>query len=200
MLGRRIARDGSRTWYLRPGRTVSAALVLPGGELVAGAVRETVLAYELDARGRPRALRVMRVGELRGGASAALRRGVGRGKLAAAGGAVVELEGTLDLREPAARAAAAALLAALAGGGGRHRRWRAVRGPSAGSSRGTAGSTAASTCATRVTTGLGVGAALGTKLDAGLERTADGLRLLAAETRLPGLPFLPRDDCRRPHL
>jgi hypothetical protein len=28
------------------------------------------------------------------------------------------------------------------------------------------------------------------------EQTRKGMRLLSAETRLPGLPFLPRDDCR----
>ena len=37
---------------------------------------------------------------------------------------------------------------------------------------------------------------LGGKLGGAFARTHDGMRLLTAETRLPGLPFLPRDDCR----
>jgi hypothetical protein len=43
---------------------------------------------------------------------------------------------------------------------------------------------------------LGAQLALGTQLGGSFARTREGMRLLSAETRLPGLPFLPRDDCR----
>jgi hypothetical protein len=46
------------------------------------------------------------------------------------------------------------------------------------------------------TVGVSAVVGLGVEVGAGLERTTEGLRLLDAETRLPGLPFLPRDDCR----
>ena len=43
---------------------------------------------------------------------------------------------------------------------------------------------------------LGAKLALGSELGGAFSRTHEHMRLLSAETRLPGLPFLPRDDCR----
>jgi hypothetical protein len=192
LLGRRLRPDGSKTWYLQLDAAATAGLGLGAGELEAAASRQAVLAVELDPRGRPRTLGVTLSGEL--GADATLHAAAGA-QLRAGGAAVVELEATLDLREPANRDAAAELLGALtdpralpalpervralreriARHGQLDRRIYAMR---------------------RSAAGLGAGVGLGAKLGAGFDRTTSDLRLLEAETRLPGLPFLPRDDCR----
>ncbi|HMJ01508.1 MAG TPA: hypothetical protein VK506_01130 [Conexibacter sp.] len=195
LLGRRERRDGARTWYLRLSSAATAALELTGSELTGGAAGDAVLSYEVDPEGRPRTLGVTLAGELHGRMDAARALGPARASLAAGGGAVVELEATLDLREPAVRGPAARLLAALTDQSSltlvlqRARALGAVIARRAQIDRRTF-------AATHAATGIGAGAALGAKLDGGVERTIDGLRLLAAETRLPGLPFLPRDDCR----
>ena len=187
VLGRRVARDGARTWYLRVGAAAVAGLHLDALELGADAGGEAVIAYALDARGRPATLGIQVAGEASGHLGAAGAR--------AGGGLVTELEATLDLHGAANRAAAAALLGALrdprelpalpgrvarlaaliAREGRIDRRLYAVRDAA---------------------TGVDGLLALGLELGGGFERATRGLRLVRAETRLPGLPFLPRDDCR----
>lgn len=187
VLGRRLARDGAATWYLRLSAEAAAALALDGLRLTGGAAAQALLAYELDAAGRPRALRVALAGEADAGLAAELAGAT----LSSGAGALVELEATLDLRDPANRAAASAVLAAsgplslldrLRSLGARiarraqlDRRVYAVR---------------------RDAAGYGAGASAGAGLAGSLDTTTSSLRLLRADTRLPGLPFLPRDDCR----
>lgn len=192
LLGRQERRDGSRTWYVKLGATATAALELPGAALSGAAAGDAVLAYELDAAGRPRSLNVALAGELRGRAEIGHAVGPAQASIAGGAGLLVELDATLDLREPANRAAAAGLFHALTDP-------RAL--PRAASRLGNRIARHARLdrrifAATRDTTGIGAGVARGYKLDAGIDATSDHLRLLAAETRLPGLPFLPRDDCR----
>jgi hypothetical protein len=113
----------------------------------------------------------------------------------AGSGRVVELEATLDLREPANRAAAAALLEALSDPGKIATLPAHVR--ALGERIAQRGQLDRRVYAVRRSAGgVAVGVGLGAKLDGGLDRTTSDLRLLRAETRLPGLPFLPRDDCR----
>ncbi len=194
LLGRRLGRTGERTWYLRLGAVATAALGLPGGELTAGAGHDAVLAYELDARGIPHTLRVSTAVELRDGAAATGTLGSRRAALAAGEGTVVELEATLDLREAVIREAAAGLVDALTGPDATAlvRRARTLGGQIV--RRGQVDLRVYASA--RTSTGLGAGVAFGAKLDGELERATSGLRLIRAETRLPGLPFLPRDDCR----
>ena len=187
VLGRRRRRDGTSTWYLQLDATTTAALGLPDAT-VAG---EGVLAYELDPRGKPRSLSVQVAGEA--GAGAQLR---GAGPAAGiAGGAVVELEAGLDLRDPANRLAADRVLGALADPGSLSAlpdRARALAQRIAQFGRLDRRVYALN----RTAAAYEGHAALGIKAGAGFEHTTRGLRLLSAETRLPGLPFLPRDDCR----
>jgi hypothetical protein len=189
VLGRRVARDGTTTWYLRLAGAAGARLGLPGLGASGDASGEAVVSYAVDARGRPTTLGVQlaaRAAALGGPATADADVHVARG-----GGALVELQGTLDLHDPANRAAASALLdarapaalpARLAALGRRiavaGRIDRRLYTVSEGAS------------------GVGANVALGLELGGGFERTTSGVRLLSAETRLPGLPFLPRDDCR----
>jgi hypothetical protein len=192
LLGRRVRRDGGRTWYVKLGAVATAALELPGSELAAGTGGGAVLSYELDAAGRPRALGVALAGEMRGRAQTARALGSARASLGVGTGLLVELEATLDLRDPANRAAAADLLDVATDPRALLHRARILGERIARHAQLDRRFFAAS----RTASGLGAGVALGAKLDGGLERTTDGLRLLGAETRLPGLPFLPRDDCR----
>lgn len=194
LLGRRLRRDGGTTWYLKLSATATAALRLPA-ELAAGLSGDAVLSYELDADGRPHQLRLALAGELRGRTALARTLGSTRASLAAGEGVVMELDATLDLREPAYRIAAAELLEALTD------RRRLPRLPQRAYALGRRIVEGAQLdrrflAAARTATGLGAGIARGIKLDGDFERTTNDLRLLGAETRLPGLPFLPRDDCR----
>jgi hypothetical protein len=195
LLGRRLRRDGERTWYLQLGAVATAALELSGGELIAEARPSAVLAYTADRDGRPRALVVTTAGVLHAGAVADGALGAGRGSLAAGLGGLVELEATLDLRVAANRAAVAGVLEALTSPA------LLPRLPERASRLGSriAGHAQLDRrlyAVARTETGIGAGVALGARLDGGVERASEGLRLVGAETRLPGLPFLPRDDCR----
>jgi hypothetical protein len=197
LLGRRERRDGARAWYLRLDGAVTAALGLSNAMLGAGVDSggEAVASYELDARGRPRELRIMSARAARGDATLTRKVGAGRASLAAGAAAVVEVEATLDLREAANRRAAADLLGALTDPGAAAT--LPLRARTVGERLARRAQIDRRTFAvTRTGTGFGAGVALGARLDAGVERTTDDLRLLRAETRLPGLPFLPRDDCR----
>ena len=183
LLGRQQRRDGGRTWYLRLDPSVTGALALPSTAPFAAAGAQALLAYEVDARGRPRSLRASLAGTVAAG-------GIGHSR--SGGGRVLELDATLDLREPADRAAAAALLEALGDPRALPARARAL-----GARFARRGQLDRRTYAVRRTAdGLGAGIGLGARLDGALDRTTDELRLLSAETHLPGLPFLPRDDCR----
>ena len=166
-------------------------LALPHLALDGSVNGEAVLGYELDAARRPRALHVSVAGAASAEATAELLEAT-----AAEGvGALVELDATLDLREPANRMAAAALLdalgdpAALASIPARARALGTRLVQDARIDRRTY-------VVRRSANGVGAGIGLGAKLDGGFDRTTTVLRLVGAETRLPGLPFLPRDDCR----
>jgi Flp pilus assembly pilin Flp len=188
-LGRRTARDGARTWYLRLAGEATAGLEVPVAALRWLTSGEAVASIAFDASGRPRSLGVSLAREA--GADAALGAGRALRASASAGAgraALVELEATLDLRDAANRAAAGALLRVP---------------PRAGALRALAARIASHgqldrrVYAIRRTSGeIGATVGLGLRLGAAFERTTSGLALVDARTRLPGLPFLPRDDCR----
>lgn len=194
LLGRRWRRDGSRTWYLRLDATATADLQLPAA-LGAGAGGDAVLGYEVDADGRPRSLTLSLVGQLEGQAAASHAAGPARAALAVGGGVLLELDATLDLREPATRDAAVALLQALTDRTKLALVPRRVRALGREIVR-HAQLDRRTFAMLRTSSGIAAGVARGAELDAGFEQAASGMRLLSAETRLPGLPFLPRDDCR----
>jgi hypothetical protein len=205
LLGARLARDGTRTWYLQLDASLGARLAR-GAAVRAGAGGrgQALVSYALDADGRPTQLVVHTVArwsaggalgaELEpGSAAAVLTRANGR--IGAEAGRATELDATLDLRDSRNRRVAAAFIAAL-------------RDPLA---LGELPARAAALRARIVRAGvvdrrtyaissdafaLGAKLALGEQLGADFERRHEGARLLRAETRLPGLPFLPRDDCR----
>lgn len=214
VLGRRIRRDGETTWYLRLSAAASARLRLPASALAARGGGGAVLSYTLDRDGRPRTLGLHLAGAAAGTASLAgegrsgggtARGASGRGTTGgadAAGGhgadgegraSLVELDASLDLTVPDNRAAAAELLDAL-------------------TSDLAAAPALAAALSARIArrgqidlrryalrsdaTQLGGELSLGISLGGSFERTSKGLRLVDARTRLPGLPFLARDDCR----
>lgn len=193
VLGRRRARDGETTWYVRLGGAASAKLRLPAGALAGGEGGRAVLSYRLDRAGRPLALGVHLAGEE--SASAALA-GDGKRARASSGGGrgnVVELEAGLDLTEPANRAVAAELLDAVTGDlASAPERASALAALIARDGQIDVRRYALRTSATQ----FGASVSLGISLGGSFERTTKGLRLVEAQTRLPGLPFLPRDDCR----
>jgi hypothetical protein len=195
ILGRRLSRDGSRTWYLRLGAAATGGLALPFGGAGASGRTESVLSYRVDRHGLPIDLRVET--SARAGAGGALR--LQRQATAVRGGAgeaaVVELDATLDLRDPANLAAARVVLDAML----HPTRLAALPASAAQLGRRFAehGELDRRTYVlSDAATGVGASAALGVELAGGFDRTTERLRLLTAETRLPGLPFLPRDDCR----
>jgi len=193
-LGVQRLRDGSSTWFVALDDAAGAAL-LPTAQLGIGAGGERVLAYTRDAQRRPVSLTLESVVD--GAASGAL--GVTRGRVAAdasgALGQLTELEAKLDLRDTRNLAAATAFMAALRDPFAVARLQRSTaalvrRISSAGVV--TRRTYAVSSSAFAV----GARLVLGAQLGGGFERTRESMRLISAETRLPGLPFLPRDDCR----
>jgi hypothetical protein len=195
ILGRKRGRDGATTWYLQLDAATTASLGLTAVASSGSVGGEAVLAYGLDPHGRPRSLDVQLTGGI--GADLQVDRAYRAAGLTAAGGAggVVELEAGLDLREAANRTAAAGLLAALTdldSSSALPARARALAQRIAEQGQ----LDRRVYALTRTATGYEGGAALGIKVGGGFEHTTRGLRLLSAETRLPGLPFLPRDDCR----
>lgn len=193
LLGARLKRDGSSTWFMQLDATAAAGVA--GGAVGLHGERTAILSYTLDAQRRPVELVVHSVA--REDAASALHGAHGRwsGGAGAGAGLVTERDMTLDLHDPANRAAAAAFVAALrdplAFGELRDRaavvRERIARTGSVDRRTYVLSSSAFE---------LGAKLALGGQLGAAFEQTREGMRLLAAETRLPGLPFLPRDDCR----
>lgn len=195
LLGARLRRDGSSTWFLQLDAALGADVELAPQTLSPSWQHQAVVSYTLDARRRPVELVIHTVA--RGAARGILRgtRGAGRAGLGAGRALLTELDATLDLHDAQNRAAAAAFVDALRDPlalAELRRRAAAVRErvARAGIVDRRTYSLASSTFE------LGVRVALGAQLGGAFERTAEGMRLLAAETRLPGLPFLPRDDCR----
>ena len=194
VLGRRTRRDGATTWYLRLTRAVTAGLELPGTRASWTRERRAIVSYALDAHGRPAKLGVLLAGEGRADVASIGKHGV-RGAAGSGDGDVTELEATLDLRDRANRAAAAGLLDALRASRTLDVLTASVRALAARLALG--GQLDRRTYAlTRWASGTGATACVGLEVGAAFERSTRSMRLLSAETRLPGLPFLPRDDCR----
>jgi hypothetical protein len=195
LIGARTSSDGSSTWFLQIDAGYGVEAALGPDSLTASRQRQAVVSYALDAGGRPKELVVHSVTEA--GAQAALR-GVRDGRSARGGGGgelVTELDGTLDLHDAQNRAVADAFVAALKyplATGVLKRRAVALHERFA-----SAGVVDRRTYAlTSSAFALGAKVSLGTQVGMDFEQTRKGMRLLSAETRLPGLPFLPRDDCR----
>jgi hypothetical protein len=152
-----------------------------------------VLAYSADRRGRPLTLTAHLAVET--SAQAGMQAGADAGGLSAAmaRGAAVELDATLDLQDTANVAETKSVLDALVHPGLLSELPARVRALAA-RFRADGEIDRRIYALQRSTTGVAIG--LGARAGAAFERTTSGLRLLSAETRLPGLPFLPRDDCR----
>ncbi|MDW5595210.1 hypothetical protein VSS74_12740 [Conexibacter stalactiti] len=213
VLGRRIARDGTTTWYVQLSSEAAAQLDLSAGELALAGAGEAVLSYEVGADGEPLSVGVAVVGgvsgnggadaEARGrGAAGAGGKGAGRaglrslaGGLGELAGGVVDLEAKLDLADPANYAAGRAVLDGLFDPGAYAQMPGRVR---ALGERIVAGTQIDARLYTQRSSSQKYGAdvALGVGIGGAFERSSEQLDLLAAFTRLPGLPFLARDDCR----
>lgn len=188
-------RRGSATWYLQLGASATGQLGLAGLAVAGAAAGTAVVEYTADGRGRPRELRVQlavegaaHIGLQAGGLRATARSGAGAGD-------VIELEARLDLRDPTSRVTAMRAMRALFGSSSPTSPARPME--ALGARLAQHAQIDRRTYALDTTaTGIGGQLALGVAAGLGWERTTRGLRLLSAETRLPGLPFLPRDDCR----
>jgi hypothetical protein len=198
VLGRRTSREGATTWYVALTADAAAELNLPIGAIELAGDAQAVLAYEVDADGKPQTLRISVAGEASGRTSLAL--GLrGRGRLSSAdgragelAGGVVEVEAALDLTDPALRATAADLLDALDEPRALPGRVRAL-----GANIADRAQIDVRTYRTRSSDQkYGASLALGVGVGGSFEKSSDGLELVSALTRLPGLPFLDRDDCR----
>jgi hypothetical protein len=195
VLGSSIRRDGATTWFLQLDGSATAQLGFAGLSLGVAGAALAVLSYSVDRDGRPLRLAAHLAGEADAeiGLQAARRASEANG--AARRGAAVELDAILDLHDPVNRAAALDVLGALT-------RPRALldlpaRARVLGTRFAAAGVLDRRVYALqRSTTGAALTLGLGVEAGGAFERTTSGLRLLSAETRLPGLPFLPRDDCR----
>jgi len=195
LLGARQRRDGSTTWFLQLDAGAALDIAL-GRDLVSpSAQRQAVVSYALDPDGRPTQLAIHAVA--RNGARVAARAAGGSGRVGggASGQRVTELDATLDLHDPANAAAAKALIAALSDPLATGRLRRAIAAWHERVAR--TGSVDRRTYAlSSASFSLGAEGGAGPQLGADFQRTHEDMRLLSAETRLPGLPFLPRDDCR----
>ncbi|HET6447871.1 MAG TPA: hypothetical protein VFG31_02085 [Conexibacter sp.] len=195
LLGVQLRRDGTSTWFIQLDAAVAAELALGAAESAAGSQRQSVIAYTLDARRRPTELAIETVVQ-RGGAAAI---GGGRARtnatLAAGEARVTELDATLELRDPHNRTVVAALARALRDPFAiRSLRRRAAAVYERIRRAGVVNRRTYALSSSGVE--LGAKLALGARLGGAFTRTREGMRLVSAETRLPGLPFLPRDDCR----
>jgi len=195
LLGARQRRDGSSTLFMQLDVGAGVEIALGPDGAAPSAQSQAVVSYALDPRGRPTQLVVETVSHGGGGVTLGGSRGAARAGFEAGGGRVTELDATLDLHDPANAAAAKALVAALkdpfATG-------RVLRAAAAVHERiGQTGVVDRRTYAlTSSAFSLGAEGGVGVSFGADFARTHEGMRLLSAETRLPGLPFLPRDDCR----
>jgi hypothetical protein len=195
VLGSRVDRDGTRTWYVRLDHAVAVGLGLAFAGVSASARSEQIASYTVDGRGRPLRFATKSVTEARADGRLGVLPDPAGAQIAAGRALVVERDATLDLRDPVNRAAAHGVLELLL-----HPSVAAVvalRGAQLVRRIAEAGELDRRTYAlSDAATGVGAGVALGVELAGGFDRTTERLRLLSAETRLPGLPFLPRDDCR----
>jgi hypothetical protein len=195
VLGTRQRRDGSSTWFVQLDSQLGATLDFAAGRLSASLRGAAVLSYTVDAQGRPSELVLATVAQ--GAVDATLQAADGGRRFSAgtAEGSLTEIEAALDLHDARNRDAAVALVEALRSpraAGELHSRLSDVRERILG-----AGVVDRRTYAlTSEAFSLGATAAVGGRLGGMFERTSEGMHLLSAETRLPGLPFLPRDDCR----
>jgi len=195
LLGARQRRDGSTSSFLQLDAGAALDIALGPDKATPSAQGQAAVSYARDPQGRPTQLVVHTV--LRGGASVALGgvRGVARAGLEGGGQRVTELDATLDLHDPANAAAAKALVAALGDPLATGALGRAAA--AVGARVAQTGAVDRRTYAlTSSSFSLGAEVGAGASFGADFQRTHEGMRLLSAETRLPGLPFLPRDDCR----
>ncbi|MFL5818688.1 MAG: hypothetical protein ACJ76L_13960 [Conexibacter sp.] len=195
VLGVRFRRDGASTWFTQLDAAAGAGLALGAASLGGSSLRQSVVAFTLDARSRPAELAIHTVVRIGGAAAARSERGRTTASLGTGSARVTEIDATLDLHDAGNRAAAAAFATALrdplATVALRH------RAAAVGKRIARTGVIDRRTYALSSSAfSLGARLALGAQLGGGFERTREGMRLLTAETRLPGLPFLPRDDCR----
>lgn len=195
LMGMRLRRDGRVTWFTQLDATLGAELGLEPAAVAAERTRATVVSYTLDAQHRPVELVLHKVAT--GGIGAALRGTPGRATadLGAGTVGVTELDATLDLHDARNRAVAAAFVAALRSPADTRR----LRDRTAAVGRRIASTGVVDQRTYALSSSafsLGATVTLGGRLGGGFQHTAEGMRLLTAETRLPGLPFLPRDDCR----
>lgn len=195
LLGRRVQRDGTTTWYLQLDGAASAALRLPALGGTGGTSGAAVLSYTVGPRGRPRTLTARVGGAADAAAQLHAERAVGRIGAGGGHGEAVELEATLDLSDAGNRIAATAALDALVHPGSLATLPSRLRALAARVADHGQLDRRVYALETR-SGGFGASIRAGLEAGAGFERTTRGLRLLSAETRLPGLPFLPRDDCR----
>lgn len=218
VLGRRIARNGTTTWYVQLSSEAAGQLDLSAGELALALAGEAVLSYEVGADGKPLSVGVAVVGGLAGSGGAEAEKngrgvagaggkgggtaGAGRaglrtlaGGLGELAGGVVELDAKLDLADPANYAAGRAVVDGLFDPGAYAEMPARVR---ALGERIVAGTQVDARLYAQRTSSQKYGAdvALGVGIGGAFERSSEQLDLLAAFTRLPGLPFLARDDCR----
>jgi hypothetical protein len=201
LLGRRTARDGTTTWYVALEAAAAAQLGLPASSVELAAGGDALLSYRLDRDGRPLTLGVSLAGRVAGRADVAGAVS-GRGRVSSAdgnagelAGGVAELDATLDLADPANHAAAASLLGALTHPSAYPELPRLVRALGARFAEHAQIDVRAYAQRSSATK-YGAGVSLGVGLEGSFERATSGLDLVAAFTRLPGLPFLARDDCR----
>lgn len=184
-LGRRRARGGATTWYVRLDGEV-AARVSAGLGVGAGSGASALGEYTVDGAGRPKRLVVRVAG--RGLMESARRPGGFSGH-----GGAVETEIALDLEDPGNGAAAQALLAALADGRASELPRRVESLLKRVRDHGTA---TLRTFALRDRHGgLDAGVALGVVAGGGYAHADQQLDLTGVYERLPGLGFLPRADC-----
>jgi hypothetical protein len=194
LLGVRTRRDDSVTWFFELDADAAAEILTGPSRARIGERDKAVLSFTVDAHHRPVELGVSTA--MRSDGRVALAAGDAASLGVSAGEALVtELDATVDLHDPRLRSAAGAFVAALGHPlalGALKRRAGTLRARVAGNlvldSRTYAVSSSDFELGAKVALGPGVGA--------DYERSGEGMRLLSAETRLPGLPFLPRDDCR----
>ncbi|HXE45447.1 MAG TPA: hypothetical protein VN635_09620 [Conexibacter sp.] len=195
LLGTRQRRDGSTTWFLRLDAGAALDVALGPDRVSPNAQGQAVVSYVLDPHGRPTQLVIHAVA--RGGAGVAAHAVGHSGHLSGGGRGqrVAELDATLDLRDPQNAAAAKAFLSALRDPLATRRLER-----SAAAVRARIAETGAVDRRTYALSSsrfeLGAEGGVGVQLGADFEHSSEDMHLLSAETRLPGLPFLPRDDCR----
>ncbi len=203
LLGRKVARDGSTTTYVQIEGELLGKLGLPVVAIDGSAGGEGVLSIARAPDGSPRSLGISVAGSAArrvglnataSGRGAAARRADAGGDLLLGG--LVEVEATLDLTDPAIRELADAVVDGLA-----HRAvWSDLPRRAYALGERIVSSGQIDVRAYRKSASsrqIGAEVALGVSLGAGWKQSTVGLELEAAWTRLPGLPYLRRDDCRR---